>query len=51
MEKTLAIHLEELREEIAQEIEQRCNVGRCTNYEGTWICSHYIDAMIARGKK
>jgi len=40
-----------IRDNIAQEIEQLCSTGRCTNYEGTWICSHYADAMIVRGKK
>jgi hypothetical protein len=40
-----------IRENIAQEIEQLCGEGRCTNYEGTWICSHYADAIIIRENK
>jgi hypothetical protein len=40
----------ELREKIAQDLEAFCSVGRCVNYEGTWVCSHYVDAMIVRGK-
>lgn len=39
-----------IRENIAQDLETFCSVGRCVNYEGTWICSHFTDAMIARGK-
>ena len=39
-----------IREQIAQDLEAFCSVGRCVNYEGTWICSHFVDAMIVRGK-
>ena len=38
-----------LREKIAKRIEKACPQNPCINYEGTVICTHSYDAMLARG--
>jgi len=36
-------------EEQAKRIEKACPQNPCINYEGTVICTHSYDAMLARG--